>query len=290
MMYTKNAKKKIENMPLQERIAYGYKKVIMLMLISGLLSIIAIGVLLAGLLNYVQKINASDIAVKMCRVNVNAAARNIREMALDDDEASYDDYEKTITKLLADVDSQLKIIKETGVVSEENYTEYATALSDWEDISTSIIEEIRQGQNQKGLEDILTKCTPALNKLVDIALKLDDITDIASDKAVRNTVLCAIFGVAFIIFFISLAWINSRKTSQKVLSSILEPLHAIEDVAKELTEGNLHSMLEYRSEDEIGRLAHSMRKSIRILGSYVDDIDRAMKLFSEGNFDVQPNV
>ena len=47
-MYTKNAKKKIENMPLQERIAYGYKKVIMLMLISGLLSIIAIGVLLAG--------------------------------------------------------------------------------------------------------------------------------------------------------------------------------------------------------------------------------------------------
>lgn len=49
-------------------------------------------------------------------------------------------------------------------------------------------------------------------------------------------------------------------------------------------------MLEYRSEDEIGRLAHSMRKSIRILGSYVDDIDRAMKLFSEGNFDVQPNV
>ena len=123
-MYTKNAKKKIENMPLQERIAYGYKKVIMLMLISGLLSIIAIGVLLADLLNYVQKINASDIAVKMCRVNVNAAARNIREMALDDDEASYDDYEKTITKLLADVDAQLKIIKETGVVSEENYTGY----------------------------------------------------------------------------------------------------------------------------------------------------------------------
>lgn len=33
-----------------------------------------------------------------------------------------------------------------------------------------------------------------------------------------------------------------------------------------------------------------MRKSIRILGSYVDDIDRAMKLFAEGNFDVKPEV
>lgn len=289
-MYTNHVKKKIEDMHLQERIAYGYKKVIILMMISGLLSIMVICMLFASLVNYVDKINATDIAVKMCRVNVNAAARNIREMALNDDQSSYDGYESTITKLLADVDSQLKIIKKSGVVSNENYKEYATALSDWEDISSSILKEIRLGQNQKGVDDILTKCTPALNKLVSIASKLDDITDVASDKAVRKTIFCAIAGIICIIFFLSMAWIYSRKTSKKVLFSILEPLHAIEDVAKKLTEGNLHSTLEYRSEDEIGRLAHSMRKSIRILGTYVDDIDRAMKLFSEGNFDVQPDV
>ena len=289
-MYKNFVKKKIENMKLKERINYGYRKVIIMMLISGLLSIIAIGMLFASLINYVEKINATDIAVKMCRVNVNAAARNVREMALNDDVSSYDGYEKTITGLLSDVDSQLKIIKETGVVSDEDYKEYATALSDWENISSSILEEIRQGQNQKGVDDILTKCTPALNKLVNIALKLDDITDEVSNKAVRNTILCAIAGIIFIIFFTSLAWINSKKTGKRILLSILEPLHAIEDVAQELTEGNLHSTLDYRSEDEIGRLAHSMRKSIRILGSYVEDIDRAMKQFSEGNFDVEPNV
>ena len=289
-MYTNHVKKKIEDMHLKERIAYGYKKVIILMMISGLLSIMVICMLFASLVNYVDKINATDIAVKMCRVNVNAAARNIREMALNDDQSSYDGYESTITKLLADVDSQLKIIRKSGVVSNENYEEYATALSDWEDISSSILKEIRLGQDQKGVDDILTKCTPALNKLVSIALKLDDITDVASDKAVRKTIICAIAGIICIIFFLSMAWIYSKKTSKKVLFSILEPLHAIEDVAKELTEGNLHSTLEYRSEDEIGRLAHSMRKSIRILGSYVDDIDRAMKMFAEGNFDVKPEV
>lgn len=289
-MYKNEGKKKIENLKLQERLSYGYKKVIILMLISGLLSILVIATLFDSLINYVDKINATDIAVKMCRVDVNAAARNVREMALNDDTSSYDTYQNTITKLLADADSQLKIIKETGVVSKKEYKEYATALSDWKDISSSILEEIRAGKQQQGVEDILTKCTPALNKLVNIVQKLDDITDVESNKAVKNTIVCAISGFVFIIFFLSLAWINSRKTSKRVLASILEPLHAIEDVAKELTEGNLHSTLDYRSEDEIGRLAHSMRKSIRILGSYVDDIDRAMKLFSEGDFDVKPNV
>lgn len=66
---------------------------------------------------------------------------------------------------------------------------------------------------------------------------------------------------------------TDNKNRQKVLESILVPLHEVEAVAKELTDGNLHSTLDYRSDDEIGRLAHSMRKSIRILGSYVDDID-----------------
>ena len=289
-MYTKFVKKNIESMQLRERIKYGYKKVIILMIISGLLSIIAIGLLLTSVINYVGIINASDIAVKMCRVDINAAARNVREMALNDDTSSYDGYEKTIAKLLDDVDSQLEIIKNKGVVSDEKYTEYATALSDWKKLSSSILEEIRSGNQQQGVEDILNKCTPALNKLVNIALELDEITDAVSAKAVQDTIVYAVLGIVFIIFFLVMAWMISGKTGNSILGSILEPLHAIEDVAKELTEGNLHSTLDYRSEDEIGRLAHSMRKSIRILGSYVDDIDRAMKLFSEGNFDVQPNV
>ena len=112
-MYKNEGKKKIENLKLQERISYGYKKVIILMLISGLLSILVIATLFGSLINYVDKINATDIAVKMCRVDVNAAARNVREMALNDDTSSYDTYQNTITRLLADVDSQLKIIKET---------------------------------------------------------------------------------------------------------------------------------------------------------------------------------
>ena len=92
-MYTKFFKTKIENMQLRERIGYGYKKVIIMMLISGILSIAAIGMLLASLVHYVNKINTSDIAVKMCRVDVNAAARNVREMALKDDTSSYNSYD-----------------------------------------------------------------------------------------------------------------------------------------------------------------------------------------------------
>ncbi len=283
-------KKKLENMHLKERIDYGYRKVITMMLISGLLSVVIIGVLFANMMHYVENVNVADQAVKICRINVNAAARNIREMALNEDTSSYDNYEQTVKRLLSEVDSELQILKKTEVLSDENYEEYATALSDWGKIGYSIIEEIKNGNDENATDAILNNCTPALNKVVEIAIKLDELTDEASSETVRNMAVCTVAGFVVIIVCMVFAFTLTRKTSKRVLETILEPLHAIEDVAMELTEGNLHSTLEYHSDDEIGKLAHSMRKSIRILGTYVDDIDRSMKLFSEGNFDVHPEV
>lgn len=283
-------KKKLENMHLKERIDYGYRKVITMMLISGLLSVVIIGILFANMMHYVENVNVADQAVKICRINVNAAARNIREMALNEDTSSYDNYEQTVKRLLSEVDSELQILKKTEVLSDENYEEYATALSDWGEIGYSIIEEIKNGNDENATDAILNNCTPALNKVVEIAIKLDELTDEASSETVRNMVVCTVAGFVVIIVCLVFAFTLTRKTSKRVLETILEPLHAIEDVAMELTEGNLHSTLEYHSDDEIGKLAHSMRKSIRILETYVDDIDRSMKLFSEGNFDVHPEV
>ena len=283
-------KKKLEDMHLQERINYGYRKVIIMMLVSGLFSIIVIGVLFANMFNYAENVSAADKAVKMCRINVNAAARNIREMALNNDTSSYNDYELTVEKLLTDVDSQLQIIKKSGVVSEADYNEYSSYLSQWGNIGYSIIENIKKGDKDKANEEILNKCTPALNKVVEKAISLDDIADKESRKAAIVTFIFAVAGVVCIIVCLSTAWVLAKRISKKVLATIIAPLKSVENTADELMKGNLHSTLDYKSDDELGRLAHSLRNSIAILGSYVDDIDRSMKLFAEGNFDVKPEV
>lgn len=291
MATKKNIKKKnLENLHLKERINYGYRKVIIMMLVSGLLSIVVIGILFFNMKHYVQNVTVADQAVKICRINVNAAARNIREMALNNDASSYDNYEQTVERLLAEVDTQLNNLKKSGVVPDADYEEYSSALADWGNIGYSIMEKIKSGDKDKAVDSILNDCTPALNKAVEIAIRLDEMTDEQSSRSVRVTVIFAVAGVACIIVCLVLAWKLTTKTGKKVLETILVPLREVEAVAQELTDGNLHSTLEYHSDDEIGRLAHSMRKSIRILGSYVDDIGRAMKMFAEGNFDVQPEV
>ena len=290
LLAKKHEKKKMEQMGLKGRISYGYQRVIIMMLISGVLSLIIIGVLLGDMVRYVNKVQRADTAVKVCRLDINSAARNIREMALNPDTTTYDGYKQKVVDILSEVDSELKSLKATNVVKADLYQEFTKSLSEWGNIGYSIIDDIKSGKMEEATQKILNECTPALDHTVEIGKKLDVVTDRASRDAVRFTIILGIIGISIIIACLVLAAYLAKKLSAKVLESIMVPLHAVEEVAKELTEGNLHNTLEYHSEDEIGRLAHSMRKSIRILGSYVDDIDRSMKQFAEGNFDVKPEV
>ena len=57
-------KKNLENLHLKERINYGYRKVIIMMLVSGLFSIVVIGVLFANMVHYIENVTVADQAVK----------------------------------------------------------------------------------------------------------------------------------------------------------------------------------------------------------------------------------
>ena len=283
-------KKSKKNASIAYKMRNGYNKVIKIMIASGILSLIVIVLLLANMLNYVQKVERADRAVKTCIIDVNSAARSIREMALNTDKSSYNTYESDVKDILNNVNSELLILKGLNTVDTDLYNQYAKALNDWGTIGYSIIKEIKAGNSSAATNDILNKCTPALDNVISIGDKLDADTDVTRNNAIRFTLFFAIAGIAAIIIFVIVAIIISKKTSKNIVNSIMLPLGEIEKVAAELTQGNLHSQLDYHSDDEIGQLALNLRKSIRILSSYVDDIGHSMKEFSKGNFAVQPEV
>lgn len=110
-------------------------------------------------------------------------------MALNNDASSYDNYEQTVERLLAEVDTQLNNLKKSGVVPDADYEEYSSALADWGNIGYSIMEKIKSGDKDKAVDSILNDCTPALNKAVEIATRLDEMTDEQSSRSVKVTVL-----------------------------------------------------------------------------------------------------
>ena len=69
-----------------------------------------------------------------------------------------------------------------------------------------------------------------------------------------------------------------------VSNKLNTPLLEMAQVIREIAEGNLHSTTEHRSNDEIGQLAHNMRKNNRIQFGYISEIEQCLKALSNGNF------
>lgn len=281
---------KFEGMKIKKKINLGYRIVIGFLVASGIIAIIGLALLFTSLNNYINGPQRADTAVKLCRLDVNIAARNIREMALNDDMSSYAGYQEKVDTYLADAGVEMDALRETGSVDDELLERYSAALNTWGNIGNEIIQKIEAGEADAAKEMILTECAPALDEVVSIAKEIDEVTDELTQRSVTKNIIIFIVVVVFIIIFALIAVILSTMLGKRIVNSITAPLEEVESVARDLSAGNLHSNITYHSTDEIGSLAHSLRKSIRILGSYVDDISRAMNEFSSGNFDVQPEV
>lgn len=281
---------KLHQLNLHDKIKYIYATVIKFMILSGIVSIIGLSLLDIRFNSYVKGAQKANNAAKESIIDISSAARNIREMALNDDSSTYENYKNNVKTVLTDSQTQLDIIKNTNIIDDDLYNQYVKALNEWGSIGYDIINQIEKGDLASAKNKIHTVCTPALNNLMSIADKMEDETNKEAEQAILSSNVVAVIGGVAIVLFIVIASFISKKIGAKITEMIIELLRDIDNVAKDLASGNLHSELTYHSDDELGALAHSLRKSIRTLSSYVDDIKRSMQEFSHGNFDVKPEV
>ena len=283
-------KDRLKKMKLSKRLRYGYAVVIAIMVLSGIMSIIGFSIIFGNFKSFVSTVNKADSAAKQSIIDINVAARNIREMTMNSDTSTYSEYRATVEANISDIGTQLELLKASGVLEDALYNEYSDALTSWGDVAYEIMKKIENGDKDEAQHMILEQCAPALNGALSISTEIDDITDNMTDKAVQGIFISVLGGILVIILFVAGAIVVSMKLGKIIVDSIVTPLKALDDTAIELSKGNLHSNIEVDSDDEVGKLGEALKESIDTLALYVDDIAHTMKEFSDGNFDVQPQV
>lgn len=282
--------RKLDDMKMKRKLSIGYIIVILMMAAIAIFAGIGLLFLDQRLNQYVDGPQAADTAVEMCRIEVNIAARNLREMALNTDSSMNDRYEELIQTSIHELEGYLSDLKASGTLDDQLYTRYETAVNDWIVIGNNILQELKDGDTKEATQMILNECAPALQTAIDIAKEISVVTDAKKAQALLLSERTVLFDIALILIVLVISIFLAVKIGSRIIKAIILPLEKLDDVTVQIAEGNLHVNIEHHAKDEMGDLAHNLRKSIRILSSYVEDISHAMKEFSNGNFDVQPEV
>ena len=281
--------KKLEGMRMHKKLNFGYAVVITMMIFSGLVSFAGLGSLYFELQS-VNEVQKADTAVKVCRINVNVAARNILQMALSDDTDTYSGYKETVEDRLNELYTEIETLQEVDFLTDEMRSQYINALNEWGPIGYQIIELIEAGNRQEAVSSIFMESAPALDKVVTVSKQIDEAIAARKKRAVFLGQIIAVVGCISILGFIAAASVLAARIGRRIVKSAQTPLQELEEVAGALSDGNLHLELKYHSDDEFGSMADHLRNAVSILSSYVDDISNTMQEFSNGNFDVHPSV
>ncbi len=281
--------KKLEGMRMQKKLDFGYAVVISMMIISGLVSFAGLGSLYFEL-HSVNEVQKADTAVKVCRINVNVAARTILQMALSEDTDTYSEYQRIVEERLNELYNEIEILQNADFLTDEMCSQYVGALNEWGPVGYHIIELIEAGNKEEAVTEIFTNSAPALEKVVTASEQIDEVIAARKKRAVFLGQIIAVVGCISILGFIAAASLLAARIGKRIVKSVLTPLQELEAVAGALSDGNLHFELKYHSDDEFGGMADHLRNAVSILSSYVDDISNTMQEFSDGNFDVHPSV
>ncbi len=282
--------KKMDKMKIKERLQYGYSMVIGLMVVITVCAIVGLFLVQGKMNSYINRDQAADTAVKNCRIETNTSARYIREMALSDDPELFKEYKGNVQEGMAAIEEALKDLKASDAIHSQLNQEYEDAIHSWMEMGDRIIGELESGNKEEGIRLIVSECTPMLREAVEIAKEIDAATNLQKEASISTVKGTIVLVIVIMVLILGLAVFTAMKVGNRIVDTIVVPLKEIEGAAIDLSRGNLHTEITYRNDDEIGKLAHALRSSIGRLWDYVEDIDRAMKEFSQGNFDVQANV
>ena len=155
----------------------------------------------------------------------------------------------------------------------------ATQVLGWLDSNPSRA----QSYYQTTIQQNLTQLVGMLDQVVEESTQINDACTAQMQRTIVMMHITSIVGL-------SLSLIALISLILYVLGQIIRPILAITRGSEPLQEGNLTLELNYHSDNELGMLAETLRKSMERIEEYVADINRIMGELSEGNFNVHTSV
>ena len=231
-----------------------------------------------------EEIIASSAAVKDCRVSINVAARDLRELLLTEDASKISTLKASIEENLTLAEGYMDTVAATHGREDGLVDKYDQAFTNWEAVAARVLDQVDQNNLTAARTIVLEECSPALSNLQSIASDIDaSISTLRTqqENIVNNNL--QLFIVILAVCFAA-ALMVSLFVAFKTTKQIGSVVGQIKQAAEDLSHGKLSAKVDYTGHNEFGELAEKLNFSFQELGKYVSAIDYGMSEFSSGNF------
>ena len=205
-------------------------------------------------------------------------------------------FDETRTKTIKDTINQnseeikqlLISIEKTNKTSEEKeqFDIIEKDINDYEPIGNRVLELRLENKIKQASQIMVERAGPIMQVLtVDVSqllqMKIDKCNALTNKLRTLKIILSVIMLICIITTFGLTVFLSKHIT--KLISN---PIEKMNNIAKEMANGNLSVEIEMKSNDELGQLANSFSQMIKTLRSYISEITEVLGKISRGDLNI----
>ena len=261
---------------------------------------VTVGALFYGMINISTQYNQfyknnheAIVRVDKLKIYMLATIQNLVESMINDDPTATKAY-------LSDIDSYRAGLAENADWFMESYhgdmtlvNQFHTQLQVTSEVTNKILEDLSTGSDrakEQARRTFIDEFDPEVSKLEGILDQFSDqVTDLVgndynSSMQTRNV----LFIVGIIIVIVALILTIIMATI--LIRSVVEPVKHLQEAMEKMRRGNMDIDIEYKAEDELGKLSDDLRSVAAFLNAVVADETNILTEMSRGNFNVYSSM
>ena len=202
------------------------------------------------------------------------------------DEEHHANYEKQMEEIDVEINALLVEYEKT-ISSEEDQYYFDLACEAWEKYKSATGEKLlalsSAGNIEAADEIMLGEGLTAFNEFQEHFDILLEFNHEGADKAATQAEVVFYIVLAIVVFLVLTAAIVSLRIANAIIEGIVKPIDELVVATEEMSKGNLAVTVKYQSEDELGTLSESMRRTIGTLDAYVKEISDTLVEIAKGD-------
>ena len=223
-------------------------------------------------------------AVQTSTTEVNAIARQMRDMALFGYDASG---AEEIQDSIAAIDASLETIQTLYTGGDSLAQDYVDAVAAWQSVFGDIESSLQSGNLDRTRTLIENQCTPALEEAVATGNLLTERVQSMGDAQVAQVQNRITLDIVIILVLVVVDCVVGILLSARMIRGIVRPLQQAEEAVVAFSQGNLSYAVDYASGNELGNLCEAVRSSQSTVSGLIEDIVGATRKLADGDLTMQ---
>lgn len=234
-----------------------------------------------------ENVQIKETVCNLEKDNLNEQ-NSVFQMCLAEEEADKNQYAKLSDQYDIQIQEHIKALREVLPGEKETLVKIQHILQSALKQRQMAILSARGSQNgQQALEILNEKYAPQMQEISTLCRELSERVTRQSQDRIRQMQITVLITAVIVILAAVFLTVFTGRQKKRLERLIQVPIQEIMQAMKELENGNLVFESSYHSENEMGILTESIRRTVRTLRGYIENVEHVLHALAQKDYRIE---